>query len=489
MKGFKRLIVIIILLLLFLSVAAYGYVQYRANRYKVLDRSSFNEFNTELETVVNEGGFEDQNALCKFITDWADSNKLKYVQDSHGNIIFDSPAINRKKNVSPTVVCMSLNYKTIAGKTALLSSAASVAATDLESGRKTVILFNDENNEGTGFKSISKKYIPSKSKVIYLDQGRKTYISSSSFAEEISEIKIPASMETASLDSAVKVHISGIETGELSSSADNQPDPISGLGTLLTRLKSKSVTYRIADFSVGSNGNMYPTSMDVTIMLNSYSLGSFTKYLDQRIKDWDKKYSKKHPNLEYSYEVIDNKNNLPKKCYNANTTDKLASLLYTVNVGAYKYSESDPVPEGKDIGDVNGINCLLDLTQAKDAIVLRIASQGYNDMYLNRISIDNRAIAELISCRISEVEYHEAFVNDRDALLRTFVQTYSDVNGSKESTELKIIDDNFFTPCSYLMTANSNLDVVHLQITAKSAQNLTNTLMCYIKAKGNTFSL
>jgi len=488
MKKLLRYYILGLVLLVIIAGLFYGFTKYKANRYKVLDRTAFNDFKADFE-AASELGFESQDQLSSFITDWADSNSLEYKTDSAGNIVFNTPAIDRKKSVSPTVIVVGMNYKTAHKNSSLFASAAMLALSDLQSSRKTVIFVNDELASGKGYTSLSKKLISSKSKVIYMDQAAKAYLSVESFAETISEIKIPTSREDSDLDSAVKIKISGIKTDELGPAISDQPDPVAALASMLSRLKSKSVSYRVADFSIGSNGNMYPDSIEACILINSYSMDSFTKYIDQLIKNWDKKYSKSNPTIEFTYEVIDNPDAIPSECFDANTSDLITGLLYTINSGVYSFTKSDPVPEGKNIGDPCGLNCVTDADVTDSSIKLKLISQGYNDMFLNRIVIDNQAAAELLSCDYHVSETHDAFINEKDSLQRTFKTTYTRVNSTSDNTNIKTSSDDRFTPCSYLSEKNSKADIIHLCISPKSAAKLTNTLMCYIKAKGNTFTL
>jgi hypothetical protein len=302
-------------------------------------------------------------------------------------------------------------------------------------------------------------------------------------------MEIPASKEKNELDSAVKINISGINTAELGPSISDQPDPVAALATLLSRLKSKSVDYRVADFKIGSNGNMYPDSIEACILINSYSMESFTKFIDQTIKTWDRDYSKSNPDNKFTYEIIDEPGNIPSKCYDAKSSDLITGLLYTINSGVYTFTKSDPIPEGRNIGESCGLNCVTDADVSDSSIKLRLVSQGCNDMFLNRIVIDNQAAAELISCEYHIIETHDAFINEKDSLQRTFKTTYTNVNNPSDNNNIKTSVDDSFTPCSYLAEKNSKADIIHLCISPKSAAKLTNTLMCYIKGKGNTFTL
>lgn len=479
-----RIALILIAILIIAAISIY-----RSRGTKLLDKEAYSDFRTAMNEVSESesGGFTDQRELMDFVEKWADEHSLKYREDNYGNIIFNKSAVKRKKNVTPTIIAVSMNYETAADNVQVLSSAAAIALSDVESGRRTVVFFNDEQGLATGYKGLNEKYISSKSKVIYLDQGASTYLSTGSFQQRHTIITIPAKQEDNPCDSAVKISISGIRSNAIGPGISKQPDPFSALSSLLSRLKSKSVDCRIADVKVGSNGNMYPVSLEATVVLNSYNLSSFTGYIDKRIKSWEKTYGSDYEGLVFTYEVIEDEKDMPKKVYTAKTTDKLTGILYTIRSGAYRYSESDAVPEGKEVGDAYGINCLTDITANKNSIRIPVIIQGVNDSFTERILNDNKAAAELYECSYDQIDKVNAFINNRDKLSRTFKSTYEKVNdGSVAESVLEMITDNYFTPCSYLQTKNSKADIIHIRTKGSSAPNIANTILCYIKAKGNT---
>ena len=478
-----------IALILIAVLIVAGISIYRTRGTKLLDKEAYSAFRTSIDEIAGSeaGGFTSQRDLMTFIEKWADENSLSYKEDKSGNIIFNKPAVKRKKNVTPTLIAVNMNYETAADNAQILASAAAIALSDVESGRRTVVFFNDEQDLALGYKGLSDKYISSKTKVIYLDQGSSTYLSTGSFQQRQTEIVIPAKREDNPCDTAVKISISGIKSNVIGPGIGKQPDPVSALSSLLTRLKSKSVDCRIADVKVGSNGNMYPVSLDATVTLNSYNLSSFTGYIDKRIKAWEKAYGSDYEDLVFSYEVIEDEEDMPEKVYTADTTDKLTGILYTIRSGSYRYSESDALPEGKEIGDTYGINCLTDIRATDDDIRIPVIIQGVNDSFTERIINDNKAAADLYNCKYSETGHVSAFVNSRDKLSRTFKNTYDKVNdGSVAESSLGLITDNYFTPCSYLQEKNSKADIIHIRTNGSSASGIANTILCYIKAKGNT---
>lgn len=481
---------IIICIVLTLSLVAGAFILYTKNRVKLLDNTEFKKISQSIEECSSNGGFTDQASLRDFIIAWADENGLKYRVDNYDNIIFNTKAAARKKNVTPSVVCVSYNYETVSGNARLLASAAMIAKTELDSGRKTVIFVNDEQNSGKGYQGISKKYFSGKSKVIYMDYGSSAYLSCYSYGMNISKINIPAKKEKVSCDTGIKIHISGIPTNEINTNIADQPDPISAFSTLLTRLKSKSVTFQLADFEVASNGYMYPTSLDATIVLNSYSVESFTSYIDKRIKAWEKDYQDDYPDATYTYELIENPDALPDKAYTSATAEKLTNVLYTVKNGTYNFAETDFIPEDMSEGDAYGINCAIGLEKADDTIDLVIMTQAYNDDYMETIENDNKAAASLFKCSYNEIDSVKIFENTKKSLSHTFTKTFYKVNDiSGANSVLKEHSDNCFTPCSYLSSKGSSVDIIHLRLNPKKAASLTNTILCYIETKGNFFSL
>ncbi|MBR2540988.1 MAG: hypothetical protein IKE85_09245 [Mogibacterium sp.] len=480
----------IILILLIIVIGFAIYSSYRKEHVSILDRTEFNELNDSILALEETGGFESQASLRDFITSWADSKGLEYKIDKYDNIIFRAPAVERKKNVSPSVVCVSYNYQTAIQNSRLLASAAMIAGTELDSGKKTVIFFNDEQNDGKGYRGISKKLLSGKSKIIYLDYGASSYLSTESYARSVSRISIPAAREEIKCDTVVKVHIGGIVSDEINTGISKHPDPIFAFGTLLARLKSKSTIYQLADFSVGSNGSMYPVSLDATFVLNSYSVASFTKYIDNRIKAWNKAYGDDYPDFEYTYEVIDDPAAFPESAYTSATASKLANVLYTVKSGSYKFSKDDTIPEGREEGDSYGFNFMTGLTSDDEHIYLRMLSQAYDAGYLERINSDNNAAASLFKCKFAVTDSIEKFTNDKDSLSRTLIQTFYKINDiSGISSVLEMESDNYFTPCSYLAAKSASADIVHLRLNERRAANLTNLILVYISTKGNLISL
>ena len=479
----------IFLILLIIAIVA-GISLYRSRSTKLLDKEAYKDFKAALQDAAEseEGGLDSQDALAGLIEKWADEHSLEYVRDYYGNIIFDKEAAGRKKNVSPTLIAVDMNYETADENAQVLAAAAAIALSDVESGRRTVVFFNNEKCLAEGYKGIDDKYITSKTKVIYLDKGSASYISDSSFQQRWSEVTIPAEFEENSCDTAIRISISGIRSGVIGPEISDQPDPVAALSALLTRLKSKSIVCGIADVNVGDNGNMYPVSLDVTITLNSYNLASFTSYIDKCIKTWEKDYGDAFEDIVFEYEVTDEEGSLPEMVYTSETIDRLTGILYTISSDTYLFSEGDAIPEGREAGGLFGINCVTGLSEMYGSIRMTMVTQGVNDLFTNRICNDNKAAAELYQCTYEQTDKVEAFINTKDSLARTFRSTYEKISENDIASDISLppVKDDCFTPCSYLAGINSKADVIHIRMKGSDVTGIANTILCYIKAKGNT---
>jgi hypothetical protein len=194
----------------------------------------------------------------------------------------------------------------------------------------------------------------------------------------------------------------------------------------------------------------------------------------------------KDEELAYTYEVIEDPEQMPQEAYSRKATEKLTNVLYTRQNGLYKYEADDVIPEGKSEGDIYGINAVTGIRAEDGAIVIDIMTQAYDDGYMQKITDDNTAAAELFDCKFREGDSVPRFLNEKDSLYRTFRTTFYKVNGTTNAnTVLATESDNYFTPCSYLAEKNENADIIHLRLNSAQAQITTNSILCYIAYKGN----
>lgn len=458
---------------------------YRTSKMKLFDKSAYNALHKSIEASADS--FKKQQDLCDFISTWADEQGLKYEIDDAKNIIFTQKAIKKKEKISPTVIVVNYNYENALDNKKVLASAAMVAATKIKSGKTTVIFVNNKNDDGSSYYYLDKKYFPNKAKVIYLDYGKAMYASTKSFASAVQTISIPTSTEDVTCDTAIKIKIKGLDSDCVDTSINKRVNPISLLSTVLTRLKSKSTICQIADIKVNNKGKMYADSLEATVLINSYSVESFTKYLDKRIEKFNKACD--DDTCTYTYKIL-KENKMPETAYSAETFNSLTTLLFTVENGALRFDEESVIPDDYEIDDIHTITCPTELKTEEEQLYLKVYSQAVNSDYLNQALKDNSTAAKLSNCSIVSSSKISAFRNKKAALLHKLQQAYfkvSDLYG----TSFSLIEDadTYATSMSYLHSINPKMEIVHIKENSKSAAVLTNMIICYIQTKGNFLSL
>ncbi|NLY87404.1 MAG: hypothetical protein GX083_02500 [Clostridiales bacterium] len=483
----KKIILITVMFLIFATLILAIYIKSSS---RLLNKAEYKALYKSIQETEDTGGFSNQKSLREFILNWADEKDLNYVVDEHNNIIFSLDAISRKKKVSPTILCVNYNYETAEENAKVLATAAMTAATDLNSGKRIVIFFENEKNEAKGYNGINPKYFTDKSKVIYLDYDKSSYISTNSYAQELSSIQIPAEREDIKCDTAIRIKISGITPKAIDTNITKLPSPINAFQQILTKLKEKSTMCQIADFKIEDHGLMNPVALDATILVNSYSVDSLTKYIEKRIKAWTRSYSDENKDLAFTYEVIENVDSVANSAYTQETFDKLTSVLYTVDEGNYKFEEGDSLPPNKEVGDNYGINAMIGLREENDIIYLDLISQAYDLKHMEMITKDNIAASELFGCTYNSSKKTPPFINTNSSLNRTINMTYLKVNDTYgENIILASDTDDYFTPCAYLQEINNKMDIVHLKMNSSTAIVLSNTILGYIEKKGNFLSI
>lgn len=486
MKKLNPINILIIILIVVVSLCT-ALAVYKNSKNKLLDKPHYKEIIKEIETAAPE--FKSNEDLRNHICAHADSHHLDYKVDEAGNIIFSHESSEDKIDVSPVVVCVGYNYKTAIENARVLASASVIAASDIESGSYKVIFFNNEDNLNSGYHNIDKKYLSDDTKLIYLDIGKSSHISTDSFANTTGEIKIPCELEPVKNDTAIKIKIDSVNTSDINTDISKFPKPIDLFGSILTRLNNKSIDYQLADVKVVSNGNMYPSSMEATIFVNSFSVDSLTSYLDERAKKETKKYKDDFPDFNYSYEIVENISTLPNIAYSKSAASSLNSILYTVKNGNYRFDKEN-VPDGYEVDDVYGINCINNLYYSDGYINVNTTTSALNRQYLKGILKENKTAAEFANASFSSGEIIPAFSNADSRLANDIYFAYIKVNKLISTNFFPKDDrDSYFTPCSILKDINEKMDIVHMCFDEDDADLFTNTLLCFLRDNGNFLSL
>lgn len=442
--------------------------------YAIADKKELKSYVSRIEEELP--AYETTDDIKNSIITWADSEGLDYKVDKHDNIIFQHKASDRNKDTTPTVVCVSYNLFTTEKNMYAIAMGEYLAKYGVNETKANIIFLNNVKNYDEGAKNIRSKYFPANSNVIYLDSAKSTFISRQSYTQGMTEISVPFTSVPRKCDTEVKISISGIKPDVPGGSIKNQPNPISTLNSVLTKLRSKALAFQIADIDVKNNGNLYPSGIDITILINSYSIETVTKYLDSKAEDYTEDFIENFPDIKFEYEILENSDSLPEEAYSDETTNYLYNLIYTVTNGTYRFKEGE-VPDGFEENQIYGVNCYEDIEVKGDKLVLSVNTSALSTLYMDQIMSDNRMAAELCNAEVITRSHAPEFNNLSEVFSNRIEHSYSKVNEntSKDAT-IKQKTDNSFTPCSYLVSKNKGLDTVHLCANKTSYYKLTNAI-------------
>lgn len=479
----KKKFIIFITVLAVIVVSTASYSAHRLSQlYNITDKRELN--NMADEVASHQDDVKDTATITKLLTDWCDVNNLKCTVDSNKNVILSSKASNRKDGTPASVVAMEYNAKTFQQDICAYTSAEYLAKHGMNgSDVKVIFLYNDENLH-TGARNLSKKYIPKNSRIVLLSQGEDVAISRNSYANAVQTVSVPYRKTARYCDSALRIKIGGLNAATPSGDTLKQTNPISCLSTILTRLRTKSISFQLADVKVQNNGNMSPSGIEATILLNSYSMESVTTYLDDRIEDFEDDNKKDFPDSYYEYTEL---TTLPSYAYSDGATNKLSNFLYTVKSGAYRFDKEN-VPDGSKEGDLYGFNSIQNLCTQNGKLCVRLSTSAQDSSYLEQIVKENRAAASLSDVKLETEITDSPYQNGNSNLYQLVEDAYTKVNDtSTVDATIPEEDDETFTVMTYLASKSKGTDAVHVTTTDKAVVRVMNALENFPMMDRNIF--
>ena len=479
----KRLKTRYLLLLAIPVVLIAAVLLYRFSRNIVndlVDAELLDSVRAELTEQIPEGA--DAETIRTGLEANLTAHGVEFSTDDSSNLIVRRKASEGSEGARTTVYCVNIESGSFPKDLTAVSTALYMAACGQEGPAYTIAFLNNEDNLMAGAKGIRASLFPQDAWIICLSGGS-FGLSTDSFASMNTRFLIPYEESDRVCDTGIRIKIGGITAGIPGPSISDQPNPITQLSGIMTRLKTKSIRYQIADIHMENSGNLYPTDIEITLLVNSYSLQNVTKYLDKRAEDFTEKYSKNHPEISYIYEVIEDTETLPDKAYDDQTTDSLMNLLYTVKNGTYRFKEGE-APEGYKEKEIYAVNCLEELRVNDDDLECRLYSEALNSLYLDQIIADNAAAAELSDAVSSAYNIAPEFKNGGSILAERFTFLYPAVNElSAKSSIVPLEYDTGSTCCSYLASKGKDTDAIHLSVDENSQYYVINTFLNMMPAQ------
>lgn len=477
-----RIILAIIILISIIFFISFKLVK----RFDMVNKQVYHNYSIDLSANIEH--LNSTEDILTYISEWAERQGVPSQMDEYKNLIFQKPATNGKEALPPTIICVDIDYQTINNNLSDISTAQYIVAAandkNLTGGPLTVIFLNNENDSKIGAENLDPKFIKPESNIFYLTSNDISYSSRSSFARSISQIEInnENNVENRNCDTMIKIKIDGINPSANIISKHKEPSVISQLQSILTRLRSKSTYFQIANISVDDNGNLNPCSLEFDLLINKYDLDSYTKWLDNKSNKFVKKYKKDYPDISYKYEVVSDINSLPNTVFNSENIKSLSNILYTIKNGDYSFNDNEENNTKNQDLHIYGKNNICGIETKDYSIKLNILTEAYDKTYLEQINTENSTAASIFNAKYTIEKDIPAFENKNELLIKMLAKAYTKVNlFTNRNATLPEKWDEEFTTCSYLLEKNDNLNIIHLSISRNDGLNITNVLLNYHK--------
>lgn len=468
------IVIIIVLITLFFFIL---------QQMNMVDKKAYQNYVKDLEAAAEN--FTSNQDMMDYLKNWASEENILFTTDSAQNIIIARNA-SSPTSTKTTVVCVDYNYRTAKEQATAIAAAQSIAKQQIENAGDTIVLFlNNAGGNHQGAAGLDASALPADADIISLSAESDLYLSSNSYAANRVSFSIPCEMQTRTMNTGFRIKIEGLPTGEADSSIKADNNPIQLMNTVLSWLKSKTLTFEIGDLKVGNEGSMYPSSIEFTVLADFSEEEDIINYLDKRIEAFNENTNDEDPKPTYSYEIIENESELPSVVLNPDAIDKFNILLYLIQDGKYAFEDfgEDEAPEGFENNETCGINSIEQLLYSDNTLRLTMTSSAYNETYLKEIEMDNRKAANLadVTFRIDRsYPAYRAEENSRD-LIHRFTALFSNSNTvDAKNIIIKEQEDKNFNSMSILHAKQPDAALIHLALPAGDASTsirATNTIM------------
>ncbi len=407
-----------------------------------------------------------QEAVKKYLVNWAENKGIDVKTDDAGNVIYSLPATEGFENQSPSVILCGYDYAGMESYKNSIACALTVAKNDAPHGEYKVIFLSEERGSKTGAEALSDKYFSDNTKVFCLGDTYSSRISLSTGGFSKYTLSKELSHKPTAYDAAYKISISGLPPHRFSSINTEAPNPIKMLGNLLANFKSTSILFELSSFSGGSDADMTPQEASVVIVVNKESVEKLESNLNSTTEEFYDKYSDDYPEAEYKFEAVET----PSHVISTENTESIVSLLYTAINGEH-YKDDDG-----ETASITNIGCI---STDNKKLNIEVAAASYSDDLTKEMSEAYQTISALTDVSYSLNETSAPFHSNKageelaDALLKAYTE-YQSINLDK-------VNMAEWTPASAVNSKNQAMAVIALGITERTKDNFAGGLITYLQ--------
>ena len=169
---------------------------------------------------------------------------------------------------------------------------------------------------------------------------------------------------------------------------------------------------------------MYPSSLEFTLLIDSYNLDDTKEYFDGQVEKFMKANKKYFPDAKMTYSVITDESKLPDTAISQSTIEYLTTYLYIDKNSNYRFGDDDKIPHKYSKGDVYATNTMEDLYVEGNIMHLKMNTTGVTNAYRDQIMKDNASAASLSGLEIKTYDLYDAYENKDQKLSSALSSIY-----------------------------------------------------------------
>ena len=465
----KKIIIAVcaVILIALLATAAYFYFSKEKKEPPTMEEtvnSRISAYETDLTDSIPS--MTSQEAVRKYLVNWAENKGIDVKTDSAGNVIYSLKATEGFENQSPSVILCGYDYASMGSYVNSIACALTVAKNDNPHGEYKVIFVSEEIGNKKGAEALSEKYFTDDTKVFCLGDTHSSRLSLSTGGFSKYALSKNLNYTDTSYDTAYRVSISGLPAHRFSSMNSNVPNPIKTLGNLLANFKSTSILFELSSFSGGGDSDVIPQDASVVIVVNEDSAEKLEKNLNSAIEKFYDKYGDDYPDAEYAFEVVET----PSQVISTEDTESIISLLYTAINGEHYKDDNGEIASIANIGRISTENRTLNI---------EVAASSYSDELTAEMAEAYETISALTDVKYTLSESSAPFhANESgEELADEFHSAYTEY----QNINLDKVDMAEWTPALTVSSKNQSMAVIAFGVTQRTKDNFAGGLITYLQ--------
>lgn len=465
-KSIKLTLTICLLLLLVLFTSCAAGKEPEPPKENNSDKIStkIDAYTTDL--LDSSDSMQSNQAILKYLSGWAEAKKIDHYLDKAGNLIFTRGASEGYGQCAPTVLLCPCDYRQYQQCIPPIAMSLYLIKNTEDAGRLTVIYTPSEGDRYKALSSLDQNLLPDNAGILTLNPGPKGVFATSSAAGSTYRFQLKGKRADPQLTAAYQIQITGLPTYFPDARVDQAVNPISELENILTWINNRKDSFELASFHSGIDQSLYAPSASMTITIDANDEAAFLEKMGDLQEKWTEKYSKDYPDSALTYQKTD----LPKKVYNADTTHRLVSFMYTLLNGEY-YRDDE--------GNLLSICSITGISTEKKTIRITSSAYSLDETVLKEIDNGEMTLANLSGAGFETIHALPLWngVEDSD-FTKAIKKSYDKISGKSLHYDRSVAP----TCTGYVQSLTRSQDLLSITVSDNIVKECTETILDYMSS-------